>query len=284
MVDMTLTNKIRRGEIDINNQSLFFSILIKGLMRHLYDEITVRSIKIPHIIINTGDDLMYLGVKGHDQSKEPIDISNEDYVYNAIPRCMVNPKGINLVPDQLTSPYSWGQFQYEDPETITTFRAEFRRMPLTMSFDLKYYFDSYTDLLESIQQVISKLSFVRTFNITYMGQKITCSYKIPESLEGEYSLDIDGAYSENKYRTMSISIEVESCYPIFNNRSVIQGDHFIRDLHYEVNDDMTYLDENGHDTSDDEDNGHIHNLPGMFKEGDKKLSLERKQVIKQMRE
>ena len=98
MIDQTLINKIRRGEIDINNQSLFFSIIIKGLMRKLYDDLTIRDIKIPHIILNTGDDLMYLEVKGHDQSKEPYEITNEDHVYNMIPRCIVNPKGINLLP------------------------------------------------------------------------------------------------------------------------------------------------------------------------------------------
>lgn len=271
MIDQSLTNKIRRGEIDINNQSLFFSILIKGLMRHLYDEISIRGIPVPHIILNTGDDLMYLDVKGYDQSKEPLDISNEDYVYNVVPRCIVNPKGINLVPDQLTSPYAWGQFQYEDKENIHTFRAEVRRLPLTMSFELTYHLDSYTDLLEAIQHIISNLSFIRTFNITYLGQKITCSYKIPESLEGEYNVDIDGTYSDSKTKKISLSIEVETYFPIYNKRSVISADHFIKEPHYEINDDKTILDER---------EGHIKNLEGpIFDTGDKKLSFYKQEAI-----
>lgn len=271
MIDLELTNKIRRGEIDINNQSLFFSILIKGLMRHLYDEMVIRGIKIPHIILNTGDDLMYLGVKGYDQSKEPLDISNEDYVYNVIPRCIINPKGINLLPDQLTSPYSWGQFQYESDDTINTFRAEFRRIPLTMSFELTYHFDSYTDLLEAIQHVITNLSFIRTFNITYLGQSIVCSYKIPESFEGDYSLDIDGAYSDSKTKKLSLSIEVETCFPNYNKRSVISTDHFVKEIHLETNDDKTIL---------DEEYGHIKGVEGgIFKEGDKKLSFYKQEAI-----
>ena len=271
MIDLELTNKIRRGEIDINNQSLFFSILIKGLMRHLYDELTIRDIKVPHIILNTGSDLMYLGVKGYDQSKEPLDISNEDYVYNIVPRCIVNPKGINLVPDQLTSPYVWGQFQYESDDTIKTFRAEFRRIPLTMSFELTYYVDTYTDLLEMIQQVISNLSFIRTFNITYLGQKITCSYKIPESLEGEYSVDIDGAYSDNKSKKLNISIEVETYFPIYNKRSAILAEHYIKDPHFEIRDDKTILDEKYE---------HIKEVEGsIFNEGDKKLPFYKQEAI-----
>lgn len=275
MIDLELVNKMRRGEIDINNQSLFFSILIKGLMRHLYDELTIRGISIPHIIINTGDDLMYLGVKGYDQNKEPLDISNEDYVYNVIPRCTVSPKGINLAVDQLTSPYAWGQFQYESDDIIGTFRAEVRRIPLTMQFSLVYYLDTYTDLLEMIQQTISNLSFIRTFDITYLGQKITCSYKIPESFDGEYTLDIDGAYSDNKSRKLSLDIEVETCFPIYNKRSIMSADHFVKDVHLEMNDDKTILDER---------DGHLHGIEGgIFDEGDKKLPFYQQEAIDKMK-
>ena len=234
MIDQTLTNKIRRGEIDINNQSLFFSIIIKGLMRKLYDDLTIRNIKIPHIVLNTGDDLMYLEVKGHNQSKEPYEVTNEDYVYSMIPRCIVNPKGINLIPDQLTTPYSRGLFQYENEDSINTYSAEFRRMPLTMSVEMTYYVDSYTDLLELTQQAISKLSFIQTYYVTYMGQSILCSYKIPESMEGEYSVALDGAYSDNRSRKISLNIEIETNFPIFNNRSVIQSDNVIKQTDFDI--------------------------------------------------
>ena len=62
MIDTTLTNKIREGEIDINNQSLFFSAIIKGLLNKLYKDLKIRDIYIPHFILNTGDDTMYLQV------------------------------------------------------------------------------------------------------------------------------------------------------------------------------------------------------------------------------
>lgn len=230
----SITNKIRRGEIDINNQSSFFSIVLKGLMRKLYDDLKIRDIKIPHIILNTGDDLMYLELKNHDQSKEPYEVTNEDYVYNMIPRCVVNPKGINLIPDQLTTPYSRGILQYEDENGINTYSAEFRRMPLTMSIELNYYVDAYVDLLELIQQSISKLSFIQTYYITYMGQSILCSYKIPESFEGDFSITLDGAYSDNKSRKMTLSVEIETNFPIFNNRSIIQSDNIIKATDFDI--------------------------------------------------
>ena len=48
MIDTTLTNKIREGEIDINNQSLFFSVVIKGLLNKLYKDLKIRDVYIPH--------------------------------------------------------------------------------------------------------------------------------------------------------------------------------------------------------------------------------------------
>ena len=235
MIDTTITNMIRRGEIDINNQSLFFSIIVKGLMRKLQDDLTIRNIAIPHIILNTGNDLMYLELKGYDQSKEPYEITNEDYVYNIIPRCIVNPKGINLIPDQLTTPYSRGILQYENEDSINTYNAEFRRMPLTMSMEMTYFVDTYTDLLELTQKLISKLSFIQTYYVTYMGQSILCSYRIPESLEGDFSITLDGAYSDNKSRKLSINIELETNFPIFNNRSIIQADNIIKKIDFDIN-------------------------------------------------
>lgn len=219
-----IIEQIREGKIDINNQELFFSTLIKGLMLRLDDDISIRGISVPHLIVHTGTDALYLERKGYDQSIEPLQISNEDYIYNVVPRCIVSPGGIELVADQLTNPYSLGQFQYEGDEEILNLTAEFRRMPIKLSVDLKYLTDSYRDMLELTQQILTKLSFIRTFHITYMGQSIQCSYRIPDSFSGEYITELDGTTTDSKNKTMSISIEVESNLPIISHRSVMISD------------------------------------------------------------
>jgi hypothetical protein len=219
-----IIEQIREGKIDINNQELFFSTLIKGLMLRLDDDISIRGISVPHLIVHTGSDALYLERKGYDQSIEPLQISNEDYIYNVVPRCIVSPGGIELVADQLTNPYSLGQFQYEGDEEILNITAEFRRMPIKLSVDLKYLTDSYRDMLELTQQILTKLSFIRTFHITYMGQSIQCSYKIPDSFSGEYITELDGTTTDSKNKTMSISIEVESNLPIISHRSAMISD------------------------------------------------------------
>ena len=63
-------------------KKLFFAILVKGLMLKLNKDISIRDIPIPHIIVHTGSDALYLEKKGYDNSVEPLEISNENYIYN----------------------------------------------------------------------------------------------------------------------------------------------------------------------------------------------------------
>lgn len=219
-----IRKKIVCGEIDINSLENFFSKLIKGLMSDLVDSIKVRGKSVPHLILNTGDDIMYLEVKGQDMSIEPNEVSNEKFVYNYIPRGVVTPGGIDILTDQLTSPYTRGQFQFEYDGTLYTFTAEFRRMPLKVNTTIKYYLDNFTDTLELTQYIITHLNFIKNYQIIYMGQTIPCSYRFPENLEGEYNAEFDGLSQDSKYRTVEVQLEIETNIPVFYPRTAIESD------------------------------------------------------------
>ncbi len=216
--------KIIRGEIDINATENFFSKLLKGLMADLVDSIRVRGKAVPHLIINTGDDIMYLEVKGQDISIEPTEVSNEKFVYNYVPRGVVTPSGMDILTDQLTSPYTRGQFQFEWEDNLYTFTAEFRRMPLKMNVGIKYYLDSFTDSLELMQYIVTHINFIRNYQIIYMGQSIPCSYRFPESLEEQFNAEFDGLSQDSKYKTVEIQLEIETNIPVFYPRTAIEAD------------------------------------------------------------
>ena len=222
-----IVEQIRKGEIDVNNQSLFFSILIKGLLTQLNKRITIRDGGVPTFILHTGDDTMYLDVKGQDASIEPGEISNEKYVYNAIPRCLVQPKSLDIQGDQMTSPYSWGVCQLDIKEQLYTLSGEFRRYPIKMGFDLAYYVDSYTDSLELMQQIISKLAFIQTYKISYLGQEIICSYSIPTSMNEEHLMELEGTTQDRKERKIELTIEVETNYPVWQNKTIVPAGQWI---------------------------------------------------------
>ena len=223
-----IVNDIRNGDIDINVQDMFMSILIKGLIYNLNKDIKIRGKIVPHYIMHTGDDRMFLEARGYDASIEPLNISNEkNTMYSIVPRCIVNPSSIDLDTAQLTSPYSIGSIQYDnhngDDAGLYMLKGEFRRVPFKLNVDLKYYVDSYTDMLELIQYIISNLAFIRTYDIVYMGQKIKCSYKIPDSFSDEHTMDIDGAFQDSRDHTLSLAIEVETNIPVFNNKTIVSG-------------------------------------------------------------
>lgn len=233
-MEKELRHKIERGELDINNMSNFFSILIKGFIYNLNNKIFLHGTSIPHYILNTGDDTMYLEVKGQDHSIEPSEVSNEQFVYSMIPRCVVNPNGIDVLPDQLTNPHTRGNLDIPYDGSIISFSSEYRRMPLKLDFSLKYWVDTFTDSLSVAQQIISKLMFIQTFSISYMGQNILCSYKMPENLSPEKNIEFDGGTTDQKARTISLDIEVETNFPVFDNRTVVENDLLIAGIQAEL--------------------------------------------------
>lgn len=225
---MDVIEEIRTGKIDCNRKELFFAALIRGVILSLNQTIQANEKYIRHLILHTGDDLMYLNNKGQDASIEPLEISNEDYIYNVIPRCILNPGSISIISDQTTNPHVRGCFQIDLDDKIYTLSAEFRRIPIKLNVELKYYLNSFHELLDVTQQIISKLSFIRTFSITYMGQIIKCSYRIPDDFQGEHLTELNGTTMDNKFKTLSLSIEVESNLPVYENRTVVDAGKVIQ--------------------------------------------------------
>lgn len=211
---------LEEKKVDPNNQQLFFSILIKAIMRDLFDLIKIRGQRVPHMIMNTGDDIMYLLEKEHDSSIEPLEISNEQYIYNVVPRCVVSLGGLDTMPDQLSNPYTRGQFQVEVENMLYTLSGEFRRMPLKIAVTLKYLTESFTDTLELMQYIVTKLCYVRTFKFVYLGQTMIASYRIPEAFSDEHMMEITGDTKEARNHTTELALEVETNMPVFAEGSI----------------------------------------------------------------
>lgn len=229
-MDLELQHKIVKGEIDINNKELFMGVLFKALLNNLNSQMKLRDKTINHFIINTGDDIMWLENKGQDNSKEPYQVSNEDYVYNIIPRCIVNIGSIEVLEEQVTNPYTRGNFEIDYDDILRGFSAEFRRVPIKMTVDLKYYLDTFSDVLFVTQKIISEMLFIRTFKFEYLGQTIQASYKVPTAYSHDKNITFDGGTTEQKLRTIEISLDVETNIPVFDERTAIELDKRIKTL------------------------------------------------------
>jgi hypothetical protein len=226
-----LIKNINQGIIDVNLIDSFFSNVIKGYLFKLNNALVLRNEFIPHIILNTGDDIMYLENKGYNYNEG---VSNEDFIYNNIPRCIVQVNGITIQTDQLTK-WSDGTFQIDNNGTLYGIVGSFRRFPIKIGTSLKYYFDSFNDALITAQQIISKEAFVNNFEIGYLGQRIFCSYSIPESEEIEKIIEFDGLTMESKNKTISLDIEIETNLPVVDNSTVVLSDSYIKEQILSIN-------------------------------------------------
>lgn len=216
---------LRKGTIDCNDQALFLGSLIKALMANLNESILIRNKSVPHLIINTGDDQMWLASKDYNYS-DPID--NEDYIYSAVPRCVLTPGSINILGEQLSNPYTRGLMQLELDDYLLDLNAEFRRIPLTLSMNLKYILSSFTDTLELVQQAISKLMFIRTFKFSYLGQTMYASYSMPTTFQDQHLTDLSGETADSKTRTIELDLELECNMPIYEPRTITLNKYIAR--------------------------------------------------------
>lgn len=218
-----IAQQINRQEIDCNNQQLFFQTLIRGLLLDLNSKIVVQGVPVPHIVFNSGDDTFWLIEKDYDFSKEPCEVTNEQYIYSQVPRCAVTIGSMDMVPDQLTNKYVRGNFQFEKGDNLYTFNAEFIRFPIKININLKYVLSSLQAMFEMMQHIITKLAFVQTYKFVYMGQTMLASYKVPESAQDEHLTEISGDTQESRDRIVELQLEVESNIPVFSPKTVVEA-------------------------------------------------------------
>ena len=67
-----------------------------------------------------------------------------------------------------------------------------------------------------------------------MGKVISASYKLPESFEAEKNIQIDGGTTDSKFKTVQLEFEIESNYPVFEGRTVIDSGNVICTLIHDL--------------------------------------------------
>ena len=127
-----------------------------------------------------------------------------------------------------------GNFDVEYDDLVHGFHAEFRRMPIKMNVSLKYYLDNFIDTLALTQQIITKLLFIQNFTFTYLGQTIRASYKVPSSYSHEKNITFDGGTTDQKLRTIELTLEVESNLPVYNERTAVENDKFFKQQVHQI--------------------------------------------------
>ena len=132
--------KLIKGEIDPNNIELFFGDAIKATILFLNKNIKLRDKRIPHFILNTGDEILYRELMDYEYSRT--EVTDENFVYNEIPRCQVD---VSEVAENETEFASVDEFIGEEAEVIDA--------PLKTDVESEAAFADVTEFAESENEV-----------------------------------------------------------------------------------------------------------------------------------
>jgi hypothetical protein len=196
----------------------FISIIIKGLLAYLEKHIILNSKHIHHFIFNTGSSIMYIEKNGYDFSW--CETSGEDWMYEKLPRCMVELNDISVDTNELTSPYVTGVYERISSidNKVKQYCAQIRRVPVELSITCKYVLGTFNESIILLQELIDKLLFQKYFNVIYLGQKIQCSIEFPTQNKIEIN-KIDMASPEPNQKNINLDLKICTNYPIVNDKT-----------------------------------------------------------------
>ena len=207
-----------------NRDERFFSVVMKGLIGWLTNNIVLYNKPIKHFIQNTGSSYMYVETNGYFYSWN--ETSGEDYMYMQMPRCLIEFAGITIPTEELTSAYQRGSYERRDGDVIRGFNAQIRRIPLEIDINLKYVLSNFNESIILAEEIISKIVFQRYFKIAFLGQIITCSIEIPTNFNIEINR-IDMTEATTNQKNIQLSVKVCTNYPSIDEITEIPTDKVI---------------------------------------------------------
>ena len=214
-----------------NRDERFFSIVIKGLLSWLNRNIVLYNKSVNHFIFNTGSSYLYMESNGYEYSVT--ETTGEDSIYMKLPRCIVEISDINIPMEELSAPFSRGNYERRSGNQLQGFNAEIRRLPIEITINMKYYLSNFNETIILLQELIDKLVFQRYFNITYLGKVVQCSIEFPANYNPELN-KIDMSSPEPTQRNITLDIKICTNYPLIDTRTEIPTDKVISQFGHDV--------------------------------------------------
>ena len=212
-----------------NRDERFFSIIIKGMLAWLSNNIVMYGKPVRHFIFNTGSTYMYVETNGYKYNVT--EVTDQDTIYMERPRCVVEPGNITIDTAELTQPYIRGVYERFDNKTnsIQGYNAEIQRFPIDVSFNLRYVLSTFNEALTLTQEIIDKMCFQKYFSVVYLGQVVKCSITFPQ----DFSIDInkiDMASSDPNNRLLNIPLTLTTSYPAIDEDTEVKNSYIISSL------------------------------------------------------
>ena len=204
----------------------FFSVVIKGALAWLTNNIVMYGKPIRHFVFNTGSSYMYVETNGYTYSTT--EVTNEDMIYMERPRCIVDIASIRSDNVELTQPFVRGVYERLDSSDgqIKGYNAEISRIPIDIQLNLQYVMSTFNEEVVLIQELLDKMCFQRYFSIVYLGQVLKCSLEFPSEFNAELNkIDMSSADTNNKI--LNININLSTSYPAIREKTEIPNSAII---------------------------------------------------------
>ena len=214
-----------------NRDERFFSLVIKGLLSWLNRNIVLYNKSVNHFIFNTGSSYLYMESNGYEYNVT--EVTGEDSLYMKLPRCLIEISDINIPMEELSAPFSRGNYERRSGNQLQGFNAEMRRLPIEITINMKYYLSNFNETIVLLQELIDKLVFQKYFNITYLGKVLQCSIEFPANYNPELN-KIDMSSPEPNQRNITLDVKVCTNYPLIDTRTEIPTDKVISQFGHNV--------------------------------------------------
>ena len=214
-----------------NRDERFFALVVKGLISWLNRNIVLYNKSINHFIFNTGSSYLYMESNGYEYNLS--ETTGEDAMYMQLPRCILEISGIDFPMEELSAPFSRGNYERRSGNQLQGFNAEIRRLPIELSINMKYYLSNFNETIILLQELIDKIIFQQYFNIIYLGQTIQCSVEFPGNVNPEIN-KIDMTSPDPNQRNITFDVKICTNYPLINTRTEIPTDKVICTFGHEV--------------------------------------------------
>lgn len=210
----------------------FFEVALTAMIDDLTNRLSPYSAyikqKFPIMIMNTGDEVFIQNINPDSGTK----------LYNRVPRMVLDPEGVSVLLDQLTSPHNLGKFVEQD--IVSGFKsskvANVRRIPIELPMQAQVYFSNVFEFFSFIEILFCTTFRDNLFDFYYNDIRHTGSYNYQDSFDPQTNKSL-GFDSEKRQRIMNLTFNVDLQFPAFdyyNSRSLIDGANSIQQAQHRM--------------------------------------------------
>lgn len=135
--------------------------------------------------------------------------------YEVVPRGVCELNSINIDSSQLVNKFTQAELVKEVQGTLRRFLIQTNFLPITMSFDVTIIASNFLELLKINESIFSKLYKANKFSVDLGMFRVEAVMQLPEDFSKEKPTEF--AVNDKKEYLLTVTIEVESFLPVFEN-------------------------------------------------------------------